>query len=42
MQKFKEVPAKISVQSLENTAADQARYEATKARQNLEPKHYIK
>lgn len=25
MQKFKEVPAKISVQSLENTAADQAR-----------------
>ena len=42
MQKFKEVPAKISVQKLENTQADLARTEAMKSRSSLDTKHYIK
>lgn len=42
MQKFKEVPAKISVQRLENTQADLVRTEAMKSRSSLDTKHYIK
>ena len=42
MQKFKEVPSKISVEKLKNTAADLARTEAMKSRTSLDTKHYIK
>lgn len=42
MQKFKEVPAKISAQKLQNTPADLARTEAMKSRTSLDTKHYIK
>lgn len=42
MQRFKSIPAKISVDELEHHESDKFRLEANQSRKALPPKHFVK